>query len=386
MKAKLTLGMLAIGAAFPLMAQSNVQLYGIVDAAIRHTTNEGPAGNKGSSQTKMIPGGMSQSRLGINVSEDLGNGLSALANFEQRILTTDGSVVGNNFQHAWVGLRSKQWGQLIMGRHWNVMFDLYTSTYASYPYSPYMEAFKPEVGMSMGARSNELIKYIGQLGNFRFAVQTTLKGEGATTVNGATYSSGGKSTGGYLRWADGGWAVGAGYLQRKFGSADKKLESYAIGGSYRTGPWYFNTAYGENKHNLDGQANCGANIQCNVDYSVLSSLWSGTSNGGFSGAAFTAANKRKMATVGFGYQVTPQLNWGVHYWYAKQSGRTAMADGKAHFASTVLDYAFSKRTDAYFSVDYTKLSGEHVSLTDTSGAANGAKNRTGVTIGIRHRF
>ncbi|RMX04112.1 porin [Corticibacter populi] len=386
MKKAFALGIIAVAAA-PVWAQSTTQLYGIVDAAVRYTTNEGPATDKGRSRTQMIGGGMSQSRWGLNITEDLGNGLKVRANFEQRVLTESGSVVGGGFQHAWVALQSNQWGQLLMGRHWNVMFDLFTSTFASYPYSPYMEAFKPEIGMSMGARSNDMLKYTAELGKIRFSLQTTLKGEGTTTVPGAgTFSTGGKSTGGYIRYADNGWAIGAGYLERKFGSSDKKLKSYALGGSYRTGPWYFNAAYGENKHNLDGQANCGANLQCHVDYSVLSTLWAGSSNGGFSGPAFTAANKRRMATVGAGYQITPQLNIGAHYWYAKQSGRTALADGKAHFFSTILDYAFSKRTDAYVGIDYIKLNGDNLSLTDSSGAANGAKSRTGVTVGLRHRF
>ena len=46
--------------------KSSVQLYGIVDVAYRHTNNEG-AGKDG--LTKMIGGGMSQSRWGINVEE-----------------------------------------------------------------------------------------------------------------------------------------------------------------------------------------------------------------------------------------------------------------------------------------------------------------------------
>ncbi|KKW67119.1 porin [Lampropedia cohaerens] len=391
MKKTLALGVLAAGAAAPLYAQSSVQLYGIIDVAVRHTTNEGPAGNHDSSRTGLVGGGMSQSRIGLNISEDLGNGLKAIANLEQRINSTDGSIVhpsGSGFQQSWVGLQSSRFGRLTVGRQYNALFDLYTSTFASYPYSPYMEVFKPEIGMSLGARSNDLVKYLAEFGKFRISLQATFKGEGTTTVPGVpgVYSTGGKSRGGYLRYADGGLAIGAGYLERDFGSEGKKLKAWALGGSYRTGPWYFNTAYAENKHNLDGQANCGANIQCNVDYATLSSLWQGTVNGGFSGPAFLAANKRQMATVGVGYQLTPQLNLGAHYWYARQTGRTEMGDGKAHFGSILLNYAFSKRTDAYAGVDYTKLSGDRLSLTDTSGADNGAKSRTGVTIGIRHRF
>ena len=68
-------------------AQSSVQLYGIVDAAVRHTTNEG---KDKSGKTQMIGGGMSQSRWGINVTEDLGGGLAAIANLENRFTTDNG--------------------------------------------------------------------------------------------------------------------------------------------------------------------------------------------------------------------------------------------------------------------------------------------------------
>ena len=48
-----------------------------------------------------------------------------------------------------------------------------------------------------------------------------------------------------------------------------------------------------------------------------------------------------------------------------------------------MDYAFSKRTDAYFGIDHTKVSGgANVALDATSGATK----RTGITVGLRHRF
>ena len=43
------------------------------------------------------------------------------------------------------------------------------------------------------------------------------------------------------------------------------------------------------------------------------------------------------------------------------------------------DYAFSKRTDAYFEFDHTNVSGNV-----TFG--NGMTSRDGVTVGLRHRF
>src|SRR5262249_22419980 len=72
-KAALALSILAASTS-AAWAQSSVQLYGIVDAGLRWTSNA----NAGSSEKQVIPGGMSQSRLGINVTEDMGGGLKAI--------------------------------------------------------------------------------------------------------------------------------------------------------------------------------------------------------------------------------------------------------------------------------------------------------------------
>ena len=61
-----------------------------------------------------------------------------------------------------------------MGRQYNVLFDLVTSTYASFPYSPYMDAYKPEIGMSLGARANNMLKYVAEFGPVRAGLQYSL--------------------------------------------------------------------------------------------------------------------------------------------------------------------------------------------------------------------
>ena len=111
------------------MAQSSVSLYGIVDAAVRRTNNEGPLGNNGVSQTQMIGGGMSQSRWGINVTEDMGDGMKAIVNLENRF-TPDNGAQGVGlplFAQSWVGLQGG-FGRVTVGRQYNVLFDLVTST------------------------------------------------------------------------------------------------------------------------------------------------------------------------------------------------------------------------------------------------------------------
>ena len=375
------------------MAQSSVSLYGIVDAAVRRTNNEGSGNNIGMSQTQMIGGGMSQSRWGINVEEDLGGGSKALAFLENRFDADAGnSAIGAPFfQLSYVGLQGP-YGRLTAGRQWNVLFDLVTSTYASFPYSPYMEAFKPEIGMSMGARSNNMLKYTAEYGAFRGSLQYSLD-EGNTVNNlGATAAAAGafKTAGGYLRYSANGISAGAGYLNTTL-PGGTKVDAWTVGTSYRSGPLYVNLGYAVNERKGGAYA---LNTGSIVDSGVLGAFWSGSSNGGFlpgtpaTGAATIGnlrdhANKRDMFKVGIGYQITPAINLGGHYYNAKQSGSASGAfNGRAHFYVAVVDYAFSKRTDAYFGVDRTRVTGG----TGMALAANGARTRTGITVGLRHRF
>lgn len=408
--------------AVPVMAQtatggSKVQLWGIVDAAVRHTDNQG---SNRSGRTEMIGGGMSQSRWGIKVEEDLGNGTKALVELENRFTTDTGDATPGGvpfFQLAHVGLQTP-YGKLTMGRQWNVLFDVVTSTYASFPYSPYMEAYKPELGMAAGARSSNTLKYaiatpdrkfvgglqysFGEGSKVNPATSASaliaaggLAGGGTSTTAWANHVSGLasalKQVGGFARYSANGLSLGGGYLSSQL-PGGSKLNAWTLGGSYRIDKIYLNLGYAENKFKLTQDRGIASTMPMNqiVDLSVISSLWAGQTNGGFQPGSLSStmspinADKRKMIKLGFGYQLTPAINIGAHYFHAKQSGSvTGAYNGKADFFVAALDYAFSKRTDAYFGVDHTKVSGGSGMAIDT---ASNAKKRTGVTIGMRHRF
>ena len=424
---------------------SKVELWGIVDAAVRHTTNEGA---DKSGLTKMVGGGMSQSRWGLNVEEDLGGGSKALVHLEHRFNTDTGAkdATAPFFQLSYVGLQGP-YGRLTMGRQWNVLFDVVTSTYASFPYSPYMDAYKPELGMAAGARSSNALKYtlatpdrslVGTLqyafaeGNNTKAVkdaavayanvvglgtalsapyQMALPPLGGATgqqaidamvaginpsapapgtgnlIQAATGSATGalKNAGGFLRYSKNGISVGGGFL-RTYLPGGTDLDAWTVGGSYRQDKLYVNLGYGLNK--VKRPKFSGSTVKDYLEYkasmfvdqNVLNAFWQGQTNGGFQAGE---ADKRQMVKMGFGYQVTPQINAGMHYYYAKQSGDpTGAYNGKAHFVVAVANYAFSKRTDAYVAVDYTKVNGGEQMAVDP----NGATKRQGFTVGLRHRF
>ena len=438
------IALMGLGGALVAQAQSKVELWGIVDAAVRHTNNEG---KDKAGLTKMIGGGMSQSRWGLNVEEDLGGGSKALAHMEHRFNADTGEkdATAPFFQLSYVGLQGP-YGKLTMGRQWNVLFDVVTSTYASFPYSPYMDAYKPELGMAAGARSSNSLKYTlatpsrnwvgtlqysfgegnntdaiaqgaqsagakagaakaadltsatnmastvaaaGGLANVPAYVAAQAQAAGVAAVN--TYAAANipgvaagalKQIGGFLRYSENGISLGGGFLRTSLpGGSD--LDAWTLGGSYRSGPLYVNLGYGLNKIKIDRAApgDIAGAIRNNTDLGVVAAMWSGQTNGGFQPGD---ANKRQMIKVGFGYQVTQQLNLGAHYFHAKQSGgATGNYNGTANFMVAVADYAFSKRTDAYFGVDHTRVNGGAGMAID---ADSKARTRTGITVGLRHRF
>jgi predicted porin len=92
------------------MAQSSVTLYGIVDAAVVHTTKQA-----GGSKVAMDAGQMATSRWGMRGSEDLGGGLKANFGLEGT-LVNDSGAAGNLFdRQATVGL-SGGFGSVNLGR------------------------------------------------------------------------------------------------------------------------------------------------------------------------------------------------------------------------------------------------------------------------------
>jgi predicted porin len=82
---------LAVAAAFSAPAFADVTMYGSVDAAVAHASADGQK-----SDTLAVSGGMSPSRLGVNSSEDLGDGLKAVVNIEYGLDAQTNSTIGTS--------------------------------------------------------------------------------------------------------------------------------------------------------------------------------------------------------------------------------------------------------------------------------------------------
>ena len=106
-------------------AQTNVQIYGVADMAVLHTTASGQ-----SSVNNVSSGGLAGSRIGFKGTEDLGNGLKALFTLEYALAMDNNTGVGTAdapwsstvARQQFVGLTSS-YGTVVAGRLQTAGYD-----------------------------------------------------------------------------------------------------------------------------------------------------------------------------------------------------------------------------------------------------------------------
>ena len=103
-------------------AQSNVQLYGLLDTGVEYLTHATPQGGtlvRVPTNTATLP-----SRWGMRGTEDLGNGLQALWTLESGFALNNGTSAqgGRLFgRQSFVGLGGK-WGTITIGRQYGMTY------------------------------------------------------------------------------------------------------------------------------------------------------------------------------------------------------------------------------------------------------------------------
>lgn len=357
-------------------AQSSVTLYGIVDAAVRWSDNEGVGKDD---ITRMVGGGMSQSRWGFRVDEDLGGGLRAIANLENRFTSDDGvQQNGVQWSQGWVGIQSSSFGRILLGRQYNVLFDIMSTTYAPHKFSPYIETFKPELSLQgaggavgLGSRNANMVKYAVVLGSFTGEAQVSASEGDAATLK--SYGLAGKYVLGPV-------AFGGGFIESETASG-LKAKAYQGGVAYTAGPLYLNYSYGKNEfdNGIGAAAISAATLGTGLTVPVSTNP-----------LAATTLSERELHSFGATFNITPAFLISAQYYIGKQSVANGTGAGKLDAYSILADYAFSKRTDVYIEHDYVKLKDGAVLAgtfaSPATAAATGATKRNAVMVGIRHRF
>lgn len=232
-KTLIALAVLAVSGA--AMAQSSVTLYGTLDVNYGQTKTVNSAGVVTNKTTGLQDGannGLSGSRWGLRGSEDLGNGLKANFNLEQRLHVNDGTLKGVQFNGRSVVGLSGGFGAVDLGREYTPIYSLANVAAVD--------------GTGNKHRTNNLISLIERRDNAITYTSPAFAGVQAKLQLGTneveTYNAAGVGTawtkdrglGLSVAYANGPLVVGAA-LDRTETNNAKKIEAFAVGGTYDLG-------------------------------------------------------------------------------------------------------------------------------------------------------
>ena len=327
---KKTLVAVAALAASAAFAQSSVTLYGVADAYFGSEKIDGVT-----SQTVVNDGGLSQSRIGVSVKEDLGSGLSAFAIVEGAVALDGGAGGLGADRKSVVGL-SGGFGSVSLGRQDTPLQDAWDNILDVQGNSGFSAATAALAG-NAGAAGATLFTYGNSVrydspnfDGFSGAIQVGL-GEDKDMFTPGSASRGVSLN---LAYANGPLAAGLAYQNDKDqGSGAATTKTTALGGSYDFGP-----------------------AKLGLGYTRISE----TGNPNF-----------RLVNVGV---TVPFDAFTLVGQYA--DGKVSDTAGKVKSFALEGRYALSKRTTAYAGYNNTK---ENI-----GGGADFKTNRFGV--GIRHVF
>lgn len=353
---KTALALAACGAATTVYAQSNVTLFGLIDTNIRYSTNDNAAGDN---RLQMANEGfLTGNRWGMRGTEDLGGGNQAIFMLESGFGPDNGALQqgGRLFgRQAYVGLKTNFGGQLTMGRQYTIAGEFIPQYEAS------GLAINPSVGYQSfnydGLRHDNMIRYGQDFGG-------GLKGAvGYTFGEVAGHMGRNSAVGANLSYTNGPLMLGGVFQTTRDVSGAAYFNALATGQTSRQTVW-----------SVGGTYNFG-----------VAKVFAGYINNELKQADY----RNHDFFVGLHYDLTAALKFigSLHYDRLRHAGN----NGNRVTSMAMLDYNFSKRTDVYFAVDYTKLSGEWITLNgnprfNSTANTNGFNNKLGLTAGLRHRF
>ncbi|WP_322015410.1 porin [Paraburkholderia sp. J12] len=359
---------LALLCSHEAQAQSSVTLYGIVDESIRYMTNTTAAGD---SKLQMANGGMTESRWGLQGVEQLGDGWSTFFKLENRFYLNSGQSDASLpfFNEAQVGIRSTSYGQVILGRQYNVMIEGITiGGYGSNPWIPYDFTFQPEVTLTGGIWTSNQAQYQIHVHDIMFSAGYAFGGD-------AGHFGYGSQVGFAAAWSpqNGPVKFGGAYEESRDSVDGAPARAWTFGGSYTWDKTRFALGYIEDS-NAPGFSNFA--------------------NGPFTAAGFVATKytdfaKRRMILGGITQEVGYAWHFAANVWRTLQDGRTPAKDGSAWQYQLVADYGLSVRTSIYAEADYGQYRGDLIGaqLQGIQSIGTAQKGtQLGVSVGLRHAF
>jgi predicted porin len=412
MKKAFTVAALAVAVAAPVaMAQTSVQMYGVLDAGLSRVT-----GLRGGSQNALVSGIMEGSRLGLKGSEDLGGGWRALFTIEHRLEVDTGGIsnrpgsgsqlpdrlsqaellglfpalqpavtgvadligssVGVNLdgrfwdRQAYVGLVTP-FGAVLAGRQYTPGYEVAAAFDTLETQSSLSAGQLGSLPPTIDIRLSNTLAYRIVVGPVSAALMGGL-GEGSTTT--------GKFFGGNVIYKSDAFALGAAYNQRENELGQKSLTTAVIGASAKVGPGTLVGQYAmvkdDNPSALSGIAAALAPLTGAPTALVVQN-------------AFVNAFKQDSRLYHVGYR----LPLGAHKVYLAYSTLDDRRGANADTASfgAVFTYAFSLRTDLNLALTHFSNKNLAQAAPGQAGSLGGVTASAGadsnaLAVGLRHRF
>ena len=345
-------------------AQSNVQVYGVVDVAMEHVTNADAAGH-GVTRMPSISGGIMPSRIGFRGTEDLGNGLKAIFTLENGF-SPDTGVTGQGNRlfgrQAWVGL-SGHWGTLTVGRTYSMLFG---SFFDSDVIGPSQFSIGSLDGYLPIARHDNSISYRQSAGPVTFGATYSL-GRDASAAGGPNATNcGGESASDHqscrawsamLKYDDGAWGIVGAWDTYNGGAG--ALAPFASASS----------ALSDSRLHLGGYTKFGA--------LKVAGGWVRRDN-----EANKATPRSNLPYVGVSYPVLPALVLDAQV--ARLDVRNSPQ--RANLAVVRANYLLSKRSSVYAMVGHIGNEGGAAVALSAGGSVGAGLDQNGVLVGMKHAF
>ncbi len=374
----------SIGFSSYALAQSSVTLYGIVDSGFSFNSNAG-----GHRLFQQSSGNMQSTRLGLKGIEDLGGGYSAVFDLENGFNLSTGAFSNGGAEfgkRAFVGISSRQYGTVTLGRQPDTVIDFVARFAASNTFATGYGSHPGDFdNYNTNTYVNNTVKYLSvDYGGFEFGGSYSFGNHAGNVSQSQIFTAG-------ASYARGPVAFGVDYVNTRdpnyaYYSGDNPSSSTTASNMTNL----VNTGYAS-AHTLQ-IIDSGASVQLGaavlaMTYSNVQYLNLGAENGIASRYHGDAAKFHNIE-VSARYHVTPAFQIGASY-----DGTFGYGVNGAHYNAFALglDYALSKATDLYLVGLHQRASG-----VDSTGqkaraqifamAAATGQHQTGVLIGMRHKF
>ncbi|WP_118184504.1 porin [Paraburkholderia phosphatilytica] len=355
-------------------ADPSVTLSGVVDDAVAYVHNSD--GHR--SQWNMASGILSTDEWTLSGSEDLGGGMTADFTLQNNFDINSGELSNEHRlfgSQATVGLSSKAWGTLTLGRQNDPVTELVQPVTAQ----TYSGTFAPPGDVDNYDNSVEFDNAIQwaspSWGGFTLQAMYAFGGVAGSTGSGQTWSGG-------ASYANGPLSAAAGFLHVDNGNAATSARGTTSADSF------FNSAVNQayaSAHSVDITR---AGVQYLLGKVTLGGAYSFSQYKPDAASSFSRSEKYHNGSVYAQWPVTSVFLTIVGYNYTRSTGDSS---AKYHQLNLGVDYLLSKRTDLYATTAW-----QHASGTNGIGAAqavigsydvnSGARSQMLAFLGMRQKF